>query len=146
MISRGLTAKAGKTLAAVLILSAGYLLQAQSTSAPAATGTTANKNPNKLETEVVTITDAIAFPSKIIRKQGQFYLLLVNQTHRNAPKIFFDSPTAPAAQIPVLGRGLNLPYLPSAHRVAAIFNAPPGVYQLKWQATGRVLLTINIEQ
>jgi hypothetical protein len=131
--------------AAGCFVAAGCLLNAQSTSTPP-TGASGFVNTSNLETEVVTITDAAAFPSTITRKQGPFYLLLVNKTRQNVAKISFASPTAQAAQIPVLAQALNLPFLPTTRRLSGLFNPPPGVYQLKWQTSGDVLLTINIEQ
>jgi hypothetical protein len=132
--------------ATVLVGAAACLVNAQSPGTGTGTGTGLNVNPNGLETEVVTIADDIAFPSAITRTQGQFFLLLLNKARRGPANIVFDSTTASAAQIPILGQALNLPALAGTRQIASIFNPPPGVYQLKRQSDGKVLLTITITE
>lgn len=95
---------------------------------------------------MVTIKDFTAIPNAITRKQGQLFLLLINKTHVSPASLTLDSTTAPAAQISALGSALNLPALANVRHLASIFNAPPGVYQLKRKADGTVLLTITIEE
>jgi len=136
-----MTLKAG--FAVLLMAGAVCFVDAQSTPG---TGPGLNLNSSALETEVVTITDDGAVPNTISRTQGQFFLLLKNKTHRGAPNLVFDSPTASAVQIPVIGQALNLSWLANVRSLASLFNPPPGVYQLKRQLDGRVLLTINIGQ
>jgi hypothetical protein len=129
--------------AVVLVAAAACMVSGQSTSG---TGTGPNLNPSGIETEVVTITDDGAVPNTISRTQVQFFLLLINKTYRKIPNFYFDSTTASAVQIPIIGQALNLSSVPNVRSLASIFNPPAGVYQLKWQADGSVLLTINIGQ
>jgi hypothetical protein len=102
----------------------GFAQATTSAPAPTNTATTANINTSKFETEVVTITDFEAIPSTITRKQGPFFLLLVNKTRRNTPNIVLDSPTASAAQIPLLAQTLNLSMLANSRRLPAMLNPP----------------------
>jgi hypothetical protein len=98
----------------------------------------------RVETETVTISDNAAFPSQITRKQGKFFLRIVNQTKRSRFNLALESPALPLTVVSGLAQAINLAAFQNLKHTAGEFNAAPGEYRLKSQSTGKVLCVITI--
>jgi hypothetical protein len=106
----------------------------------------ANPAPAKqrIETEVIAVTRAGAYPSKIVRKPGVFFLQLVTQI----PDSQLNLTLAPVVAVPDASKLQGIVDAASLQRrkiSAGLVNLPSGEYQLQSLPGGKTICTITIE-
>src|ERR1700733_15604596 len=124
----------------ILVIASGLMIgqaAADQTSQPAPTIV----NPTRIETETVFITDGGAYPSEIARPVGKFFLHLINKTRHSTLTLSVESATLAAGQVSSLSQAIDLASFQSKKTIVGVFDAPAGEYQIKSQATGKVLFT-----